>query len=120
MRSTDNGVTWSGVVAAEANSWVSVAYNNVEDTWISVALNGTNRIMESFNAGITWKSVIAAEANQWSSVAYGNGVWVAVAATGTNRVMRSTNTSQNYTLTGTGTTSATFASMTYNNVFLGI
>ena len=118
MRSINNGVTWSAVAAAEANVWQSVAYGN--GAWIAVAVNGTNQVMRSANDGVTWSAVAAAEANSWRSVAYGNGVWVAVATSGTNRVMRSIELSQNYTLTGTGTTSDTSATMTFNDLYLGI
>jgi hypothetical protein len=120
MRSTDGGLTWSAIFATEPNEWLSIAYNNIGNTWIAVASSGTNRVMESFNDGLTWKSIVAVEQNEWTSVAYGNGVWNAVAKNGTNRIMSSADTSQDYTLTGTGTTSATSATMTYNNVFLGI
>jgi hypothetical protein len=118
MRSTDNGLTWSAITMAESNFWQSVAYGN--GVWIAVSSNGTNRIMRSTNDGVTWSAIAATEANFWQSVAYGNGVWIAVSSNGTNRIMRSFDISQNYTLTGTGTTSATSATMTYNNVFLGI
>ena len=118
MRSTDNGATWSAVAAAEANIWQSVAYGN--DVWVAVATTGTNRVMRSTDNGATWSAVAAAEANIWQSVAYGNGVWVAVSSNGTNQVMRSTEFAQQYTLTGTGTTSSTAATMTYNDLFLGI
>ena len=118
MRSTNDGVTWSAAAAAEANEWVSVAYGN--GVWIAVAYSGTNRVMRSTNKGVTWTAGAAAEANMWIWVSYGNNVWVAVAFSGSsNRIMRSAD-SQSYTLTGTGTTSATSATMTYNNLFLGI
>jgi len=39
---------------------------------------------------------------------------------GTNLVMRSKEFSQEYMLTGTGTTSSTAAAMTYNDLFFGI
>jgi hypothetical protein len=76
--------------------------------------------MRSIDEGITWTFYPPSELNTWLSVAYGNGVWVAVSSTGTNRVMRNFDISQNYTLTGTGTTSDTSAIMTYNDIYLGI
>ena len=118
MRSTNDGVTWSAIAAAEQNGWTSVAYGN--GVWIAVAGFGTNRVMRSTNDGVTWNAIAAAEANAWQSVAYGNGVWVAVAFIGTNRVMRSIEFSQIYTVTGTGTTSSTSVTMTYNELYLGI
>ena len=118
MRSTNNGVTWSAVAAAEQNLWRSVAYGN--GVWIAVALFGTNRVMRSTNDGVTWSAIAAAEANDWRSVDYGNGVWVTVAPSGTNRVMRSIEFSQVYTVTGTGTTSSTSATMTYTELYLGL
>ena len=118
MRSTNGGSTWTAVAAADANEWYAVAYGN--GVWVAVAGTGTNRVMRSANGGVTWSAVAAAEANTWLSVAYGNSVWVAVAQTGTNRVMRSTEFAQQYTLTGTGTTSVTEVTMTYSDIFLGI
>ena len=118
MRSTDDGVTWSGIPAAESNYWRSVAYGN--SVWVAVATSGTNRVMRSTNDGVTWSAIAAAEANEWRSVAYGNDVLVAVAYTGTNRIMRSMEFSQSYTVTGTGTTSSTSATMTYTELYLGL
>ena len=118
MRSTNNGVTWSAVAAAGQNLWESVAYGN--GVWVAVASSGTNRVMRSTDDGVTWTSIVAAEQTFWESVAYGNGVWIAVANGGTNRVMRSINVSQDYTVTGTSTTSATSVTMTYNELYLGI
>jgi hypothetical protein len=118
IRSTDNGLTWSAITIAESNQWQSITYGN--NTWIAVGIINTNRVMRSIDEGITWTFYPPSELNTWRSVAYGNGVWVAVSSTGTNRVMRNFDISQNYTLTGTGTTSNTSATMTYNNVFLGI
>jgi hypothetical protein len=117
MRSTNDGVTWSAIAAAEANRWNSVAYGN--GVWVAVSNSGTNRVMRSTDDGVTWNA-IAVTNSQWNSVAYSNGVWNAVSSTGTNRVMRSFDISQNYTLTGTGTLAGISATMTYNNVFLGI
>ena len=90
-----DGTSWTAVEAAEANSWLSVAYGN--GVWIAVASSGTNRVMRSTDDGVTWTAVAAAEANEWRSVAYGNGVWIAVANSGTNRVMRSTDDGVNWT-----------------------
>ena len=118
MRSTNNGVTWSAVAAAEPNFWQSVAYGN--GVWIAVASTGTNRVMRSTNDGVTWSGIAAAEQNLWQSVAYGNGVWIAVATSGTNRIMRSIEFSQTYTVTGSGTTSSTSATMTYTELYLGL
>ena len=123
MRSTNGGLTWNAIAAAEVNDWRSVAYGN--GVWVAVAAGGTNRVMRSTNDGLTWNAIAAATTIDWNSVAYGNDVWVAVAIdiyniSGTNRVMRSANTTQNYTLTGTGTSSATYATMTYFDLFLGI
>jgi hypothetical protein len=50
MRSVDNGVTWTAVAAAEANTWYSVAYGN--GVWVAVSYNGTNRVMTSVDASI--------------------------------------------------------------------
>jgi hypothetical protein len=118
MRSTNNGTSWSAVAAAEANFWYSVAYGN--GVWVAVSIDGTNRIMRSTNDGVTWNAVAAPEANLWQSVAYNNGILIAVATTGTNRVMRSVENSQNYTLTGTSTSGLTRATLTYNELYLGI
>ena len=118
MRSTNDGVTWTAVTAVEQNNWQSVAYGN--GVWVAVAYTGTNRVMRSINDGVTWTAVAAAEQNRWNSIAFGNNMWVAVASTGTNRVMRSEDVSQNYTVTGTGTTSATSVTMTYNELYLGL
>ena len=118
MRSTDGGVTWSAVAAAEQNAWRSVAYGN--GVWVAVANLGANRVMRSTDGGVTWSAVAAAEQTFWESVAYGNGVWVAVAEGGTNQVMRSAELSQDYTVAGTGTSSATAVTMTYNELYLGI
>ena len=90
-----DGTSWTAVEAAEANSWLSVAYGN--GVWVAVSQSGTNRVMRSTDDGVTWTGVAAAEANSWRSVAYGNGVWVAVARSGTNRVMRSTDDGVNWT-----------------------
>ena len=118
IRSTDNGLTWYAITIAESNQWQSIAYGN--NTWIVVGIINTNRVMRSIDDGLTWTFYPPSELNTWLSVAYGNGVWVAVSSTGTNRVMRNFDISQNYTLTGTGTTSDTSASMTYNDIYLGI
>jgi hypothetical protein len=45
MRSTNDGVTWNAIAAAEANAWYSVAYGN--GSWVAVAFIGTNRVMRS-------------------------------------------------------------------------
>ena len=118
MRSTNDGVTWTAVAAAEQNYWLSVAYGN--GGWVAVATTGTNRVMRSTDNGVTWTAVAAAEQNSWDSVAYDNGVLVAVASDGTNRVMRGVDISQDYTVTGTSTTSDTSVTMTYNELYLGI
>ena len=118
MRSTNAGVTWTSVAAAEQNFWELVAYDN--GVWVAVSSDGTNRVMRSTDNGVTWTAIVAAEQNSWRSVAYGNGVWVAVSSGGTNRVMRSTDISQDYTVTGTSTTSATSVTMTYSEIYLGI
>ena len=90
-----DGTSWTAVEAAEANSWLSVAYGN--GVWVAVSYDGTNKVMRSTEDGATWTAIASAEANEWRSVAYGNGVWVAVARTGTNRVMRSTDDGENWT-----------------------
>ena len=90
-----DGTSWTAVEAAEANSWLSVAYGN--GVWVAVSYDGTNKVMRSTDDGATWTAIASAEANEWRSVAYGNGVWVAVARTGTNRVMRSTDDGENWT-----------------------
>ena len=54
MRSTDDGVTWSAVEAAEANGWFSVAYGN--GVWVAVAYDGTNRVMRSVDAVASYSS----------------------------------------------------------------
>ena len=123
MRSTNGGSTWTAVAAAEANEWYAVAYGN--GVWVAVAGTGTNRVMRSANGGVTWSAMSAPEANTWQPIAYGNSVWVAIAQSDSlgdpaNRVMRSTEFAQQYTLTGTGTTSVTEVTMTYNDIFLGI
>ena len=98
MRSTDGGVSWGAVAAAEANPWMSVAYGN--GVWIAVSPGGANRLMRSIDDGVTWTSVGVAdgvEANQWTSVAYGNDVWVAVSRSGANRAMHSTDNGLTWT-----------------------
>ena len=54
MRSTDDGMTWSAVEAAEANGWFSVAHGN--GVWVAVAYDGTNRVMRSVDAVASYSS----------------------------------------------------------------
>lgn len=56
--------------------------------WVSVSIDGTDRVMRSVDDGANWAPVTAAQSNEWRSVAYGNGVWIAVASSGDDRVMR--------------------------------
>ena len=57
-----DGETWTAQAAAEANSWLSVAYGN--GLWVAVATSGTNRVMTSPD-GETWTARAAAEAHSW-------------------------------------------------------
>jgi hypothetical protein len=119
MRSIDDGITWTAVPAADDfAAWWSIAY--ADNIWVAVAaFLGVKKSMYSLNDGISWKALTVAENNQWRSVASGNYVWIAVSTSGTNRIMRNEN-KLDYTFTGTGTTSATTVTMTYNDLFLGI
>jgi hypothetical protein len=119
MRSIDDGITWTAVPAADDfAAWWSIAY--ADNIWVAVAaFLGVKKSMYSLNDGISWKALTVAENNQWRSVASGNYVWIAVSTSGTNRIMRNEN-KLDYTFTGTGTTSVTTVTMTYNDLFLGI
>jgi len=83
----DNYFNWTSITQPETNSWQNTAYGN--GVFITVATNGTNRIMRSEDDGLTWSAVSASGVNSWQGIAYGNGVFVAVAYNGTNRIMRS-------------------------------
>ena len=116
-RSTDNGATWTTISIPKAERWYAVAYGN--GVWVSVAWSGERAIMYSTDDGLTWNLVQDPEGNYWIAISYGDAAWVATAFSGTKRVMRSDDF-QSYSLRGTGTTSTTAATMTYNNLFLGI
>ncbi len=83
------GLKWtSRTLPTTGQTWWSVAYGN--GLFVSVASNGTNRIITSPD-GINWTSRADPTAGNsgWRSVTYGNGLFVAVANSGTNRVMTS-------------------------------
>ncbi|MGB4713869.1 MAG: hypothetical protein WBH26_07700 [Pontimonas sp.] len=48
MRSTDEGMPWSAVLATEGNNWESVAYG--DGVWVAVSANGTTQVMRSVDA----------------------------------------------------------------------
>ena len=53
MRSTDDGVTWTGVTLPEdGNKYYGVAYGN--GTFVAVASDGSNRVIYSTDDGVTW------------------------------------------------------------------
>ena len=127
MRSTDDGVTWTGYQSTnETSTWSSVAFGN--NVFVAVASSGSKRAMRSTDDGVTWTGVATSDDASrgtnyaypylgWQSVAYGNGVFVAVANGKSKSTMRSTD----YGLTWTGYASSddtvAWSSVTYGADF---
>jgi hypothetical protein len=84
--------TWTARAVPEANSWSSVCWSPQLRLFVTVSIDGTNRVMISFN-GINWIARPAAQANQWRSVCWSPELkrFVAVSIDGNNRVMYSSN-----------------------------
>jgi Chaperone of endosialidase len=82
IRSSDNGVTWTGFGGIGSNTWTDIEYGN--GLFVAVASGGTTttNLMTSTNLS-TWVSRTSPNAQAWQSVAYGNGMFVAVANNGT-------------------------------------
>ena len=122
MRSTNDGINWTALSAPEKNDQRRIAYGNGQ--WFSIASSSTNRLIRSIDNGQTWIGIAIPEGDFFaSSIAYdGNNVWIAISSNvaNTSQVIRSMEIPQEYRLIGTGTTSATSATMTYNNIYLGI
>ena len=78
------GDTWTARMAAEQNTWNSVAYGN--GLFVAVANDGANRVMTSPD-GVTWTARTAANANDWKAVTYGDGLFVALSESGNDQVM---------------------------------
>ena len=73
-RSTDNGLTWSGVASPLAEYCLSVSYGNG-----SFVMVGDNNMQAySTDDGLTWTVVASPLSGLWISVTYGNGVFVMV------------------------------------------
>lgn len=117
MRSTDGGLTWTGVDAGGISgdgTWRSVSYGN--GVWVAVGDGDPYRAMRSTDDGLNWSPLTSFEAIDWYEVATdGNGVWVAVANTGTNRVRRSTDDGATWTALGSaaGVESSDWQSVAY-------
>jgi hypothetical protein len=118
VRSTDDGVTWLGATAAEANNWERLAFGN--SVFVAVSSTGTNRTMRSTNAGSSWSAVAAAEANTWQGLAFGNSVFVAVSSDGTNRTMRSTNDGVSWSAVAAAEANSWRAVAYGNSVFVAV
>jgi uncharacterized repeat protein (TIGR03803 family) len=74
MVAPENGVTWTGRSASEANAWKSVAYGN--GIFVAVSDSGINRVMTSTH-GITWTPrILTGVSSGCNSVTYGNGLFV--------------------------------------------
>ena len=78
FKTCGKGEGWSGVEAAEDNSWYSVTYG--DEKFVAVSRDGTNRIMYADESNLDeWVAVKAPGDILWGNVAYGDGKFVAIA-----------------------------------------
>jgi 6-phosphogluconolactonase (cycloisomerase 2 family) len=80
IMTSEDGTTWTGVTAPEANQWKGITYG--EGLFVAVADTGTNRVMTSPD-GTNWTVRTASSANGWQEVVYAEGRFVAVSETDT-------------------------------------
>jgi len=75
-RSTD-GTNWNTGTLPESNSWWSLHWSDIFQSFIGVSTDGTNRVLVSQN-GITWSVYAAAETKPYRATATGNNIVVVV------------------------------------------
>lgn len=85
--SLDNGLTFTGYSAAEANPWQDVCFApevGPAGRLVAVASTGVNRVMYSDDGGQTWTAALASNNRTWTRVVRdtAHGLFVAVANDG--------------------------------------
>jgi hypothetical protein len=78
---SSDAITWTTILAPEANSWNKVTYGNGK--FVAIASSGTNRVMTSTD-GVTWtaQSVPGYTTTSWAAVLYTGSSWVLTGYTG--------------------------------------
>jgi hypothetical protein len=79
--SLDGGVSWINGNAPGGPDWNAIAASSVNDTFVAIANNGTNRILATTDAA-TWSTQASPQVAAWRDVTNGGGKYVAVAESG--------------------------------------